>query len=80
MYYVYLLESLNNPTKHYVGFTTDIKKRLQEHNTGKSIHTNKFKPWKCSIYLAFENKEKAEKFETYLKHGSGHSFAKRHFW
>ena len=31
-------------------------------------------------YFAFETKEKAVAFETYLKTGSGHAFAKRHFW
>lgn len=28
----------------------------------------------------FKEMKKAEAFETYLKHGSGHAFAKRHFW
>ena len=81
MYYVYLLESIEDPTRHYVGFTTkDIDFRLKEHNSGNSIHTNKHKPWKCILYIAFENRVKAEEFEKYLKHGSGHAFAKKHFW
>ncbi len=81
MYYVYLLESLDDPSKRYVGFTEKgVPARLEEHNSGKSIHTNKHKPWKCVVYVAFEDKVKAETFETYLKHGSGHAFAKKHFW
>lgn len=81
MYFVYLLESLQDSSKHYVGFTTkEIQLRLNEHNSGQSVHTNKHRPWKCVAYFAFEVREKAEKFETYLKHGSGHAFAKKHLW
>ncbi len=49
MQYVYILRSLNEPDRHYVGVTTDPNRRLDEHNSGKSIHTNKFKPWKLSV-------------------------------
>ena len=44
MFYVYLLRSKTNPDQTYVGSTSDLRKRLAEHNAGKSIHTNKFKP------------------------------------
>jgi len=81
MYHVYLLKSLSNPERKYIGFTEkDIPERLAQHNKGNSIHTNKHKPWKCIAYFAFEEKSKATEFETYLKHGSGHAFAKKHFW
>ena len=81
MYFVYLLESLQASSKRYVGFAAKgVEFRLGEHNAGKSIHTNKYKPWKCVAYFAFENQDKAEKFEKYLKHGSGHAFAKKHLW
>jgi putative endonuclease len=81
MYHVYLLQSLQDPSKRYIGFTQrQLNDRLAEHNSGKSIHTNKHKPWKCVVHLAFENQEKAEAFERYLKHGSGHAFASKHFW
>jgi len=36
-------------------------------------------PWKVEAYFAFETREKAAAFEDYLKSGSGHAFAKRHF-
>jgi len=80
MHYVYLLRSIDNPEKKYCGIAADLKKRLGEHNDGKSIHTNKFKPWKLVAYIGFENREKAEAFEKYLKQGSGHAFARKHFW
>lgn len=79
MFYVYILYSLATPDTFYIGFTTDLRKRLEEHNTGKSIHTNKFKPWKIKNYFAFDNEIKAKDFEIYLKTHSGRKFCKSHF-
>ena len=80
MHYVYLLRSIEHPDQKYSGVTDDLKKRLAEHNAGKSIHTNKFKPWRLVTYIAFDDRAKAEVFEKYLKQGTGHAFAKKHFW
>jgi putative endonuclease len=71
MYCVYSIQSEINPDKYYVGLTSDVERRLAEHNTGKSIHTNKFRPWNLVTYTAFVNKSRAEKFEAYLKTSSG---------
>jgi putative endonuclease len=62
-----------------VGVTDDPMRRLEEHNSGKSIHTNKFKPWKMAVSVGFSEAAKATAFETYLKSGSGRAFAKKHF-
>ncbi|HOK67320.1 MAG TPA: GIY-YIG nuclease family protein [Anaerohalosphaeraceae bacterium] len=80
MKYVYLLESLTEPDKKYIGLTSDLTKRLEEHNAGKSPHTAKFRPWKVVVAIRFDNDLKAAKFEQYLKSGSGHAFSHRHFW
>jgi putative endonuclease len=56
MFYVYLIESLSAPGQRYVGFTTDLKKRLCDHNAGTSAHTAKFKPWRLVTYVAFSNR------------------------
>jgi putative endonuclease len=74
-----ILQSVNNPRETYRGHTDDLKQRLVEHNGGKCPHTSKFKPWKIKFYAAFETLELAQQFEHYLKSGSGHAFAKRHF-
>lgn len=42
--YTYILESLSNPKYSYIGATSNLKRRLAEHNSGKSIHANKFTP------------------------------------
>jgi len=80
MKYVYLLESISHPGGRYVGLTSDLNKRLSDHNTGKSPHTSKHRPWKIAIAIRFADAHKADAFEKYLKSGSGHAFAKRHFW
>lgn len=78
MYYVYLLRSINHPDQAYVGSTTNIEQRLDEHNSGKSTHTQKYKPWEIVSYTAFTDKSKAMSFEKYLKSGSGRAFSLRH--
>jgi putative endonuclease len=80
MYYVYLIKSENFSKRIYIGFTTNLKRRLQVHNDGGSIHTAPFKPWVLHAYLAFEDKIKALEFEKYLKSNSGRAFAKKRFW
>ena len=78
MFYVYILRSKPQPKQTYVGSTADLRMRLTEHNSGKSVHTNKFKPWELLAYVALPDKTLAERFERYLKTGSGRSFAHRH--
>jgi len=77
MYYVYHLQSENNSNRYYIGLTTDVKRRLEEHNSGKSIYASNFKPWRLISYTAFSDKSRAEKFEVYLKTSSGRAFAKK---
>ena len=77
--YVYRIKSINFPNQVYVGITTDPKKRLADHNQGKSTHTNKYKPWKIEVCIYFANERKARAFEQYLKSGSGRAFSNKHF-
>ena len=37
-YFVYIIRSIKCPQTFYVGYTTNIKKRLATHNSGGSIH------------------------------------------
>ena len=77
MWYVYILRSTEFPDQEYVGVTEDLKRRILEHNAGKSKHTAKFKPWKLIWYCAFSDKHKALEFEAYLKSHSGRAFTKK---
>ncbi len=80
MYYVYLIKSTAFADQTYIGFTSDLRERLDAHNAGKSKHTAKYKPWVLVSYHAFANKQRAREFEYYLKTGSGQAFAKKRFW
>jgi putative endonuclease len=78
--YVYLLRSKDFSNQTYVGMTQNLKNRLKVHNAGGCKYSSKFRPWKMIVAIWFDNPEKAVQFEKYLKIGSGHSFARRHFW
>ena len=80
MKYVYLLRSESNSKQTYVGSTTDFQNRFKQHNAGESPYTARFRPWRSVVVLRFDDDQKAEQFEHYLKSGSGHALAKRHFW
>jgi predicted GIY-YIG superfamily endonuclease len=80
MFYTYIIESLGSQGRRYIGHTSDLKQRIAEHNAGHCVYTAKFTPWKLKNYIAFETLGQAQRFEHYLKSGSGHSFARRHFY
>jgi len=80
MRYVYLIRSVRKPKQTYIGITGNVKRRLQDHNSGDSPHTSKYRPWKLVAAIAFADEDRALAFEHYLKTGSGRAFAKRHFW
>ncbi|HEY3124287.1 MAG TPA: GIY-YIG nuclease family protein [Thermoanaerobaculia bacterium] len=71
---------MSNPKKTYVGLSSDPQNRLAQHNAGESHHTARFRPWHSVVTLEFQGQRKAKAFEEYLKSGSGHAFARRHFW
>jgi len=77
MYYVYILKSLRDGS-NYIGITTDLRKRLQEHNFKGLKFTTAKQPYKVIWYSAFLDKIKAYKFEKYLKTGSGIAFLRKH--
>ena len=78
-YYVYLLTDVTTETHFYTGVTENLESRLQKHNSGEVPHTSKFRPWRIKTAIAFDSKEKAYAFESYLKTHCGRTFAKRHF-
>ena len=78
-HYVYRIRSQKFPEQVYVGLTDDLAERLKKHNEGGSPHTSKYRPWMIEVAIAFNTREKAARFESYLKSGSGREFALRHF-
>jgi len=66
MYYVYVLRSKKDG-QFYVGYTADLKKRLELHNRGKIESTKYRRPFELVYYEASLNKEDALHRERYLK-------------
>lgn len=77
MHYVYIIESESHNGYRYIGYSSDLKKRFNYHNSGKSPHTSKYVPWKLVFYCAFPAKKTALDFEAYLKSHSGKAFASK---
>jgi len=69
-YYVYLLKSLKD-NGWYIGFTTDLKKRLIEHARGREKSTKFRRPFKLIHYEYFVNSADARLREIFLKSGFG---------
>jgi putative endonuclease len=71
MFYVYILQSLAKLGAIYIGSTSNLKTRLKEHNSGSQTYSKRHAPWRVETYMAFSQKDDAEKFEKYLKSNSG---------
>ena len=65
-YYVYVLLS-EKDHKFYIGITSDLKKRLEEHNSGKVSTTRNRRPLKLIYWEGCLNQQDAAKREKYLK-------------
>lgn len=70
MYYVYILQS-DKDNKLYIGFTTDLRKRIGKHKSGKVFTTKARLPLKLIFYETYLNKYDALRREKYLKTNKG---------
>ena len=69
-YYVYVLKSLFKDFT-YVGFTHDLKKRLEEHNSKQELSTKFYAPFELTHYEAYRNEKDAKRREEYFKTTKG---------
>ena len=53
--------------KWYIGFTNNLKKRIEEHNSGKSKSTKSRTPFKLVYYEAYVSEKDAKHREYNLK-------------
>ena len=75
MFYTYVLKS-EKSGRFYTGFTSNLRKRLKQHNNGESYYTNREKPYLLVYYEASLNEDDARAREIYLKTGMGKRFIK----
>ncbi len=75
-FYVYTLLSLKD-RRFYVGFTTNLKNRLQEHARGGVKSTQSRRPLKLIHYEYFIDERDAKAREVFLKSGFGRSQLKQ---
>ncbi len=75
MNFVYILFCVDK--KLYIGYTTNLKRRLKEHQDGRSRSTLHRRPVKLIYYEHYCNKKDSKAREVYLKSGGGHRELKR---
>lgn len=79
MYFTYILLS-SSKTKTYVGHTNDLKRRLEEHNSGRSTFTNRYKPWSIIYEECHSSENQAILKEKYFKSAAGRRWIKKHLF
>jgi len=71
MHFVYILKSAKDQSL-YIGCTSDLKKRIEQHNSGESFHTKKHMPWELIYFEGYKSKQDAYNREKSLKlHAQG---------
>lgn len=74
MYYIYVLENQNDKS-FYIGYTSNLKRRLLEHQNGQGGRTTSLKKnWKLIYFEGYVNKDDATGREKFLKGGSGRKY------
>ena len=74
-YFVYVLQNLRYK-QWYTGFTSDLRKRFQEHNDKKSTYTKSRGPYTLICYEMCRNEQDARAREKYFKTGMGKRYLK----
>jgi len=72
-FYVYVLES-GKDGKKYIGYTNNLRKRIEEHNKGLSFATKFRLPFKLVYFEGCLDQEDAKRRENYLKTTQGARF------
>jgi len=70
MYYVYILSSKKD-LKFYIGFTTNLERRIEEHRTGQVQSTRVRRPLRLVMYEAYLKEADARAREKFFKTTKG---------
>ena len=67
-YYVYVLRNANKDNNiTYVGYTNNLKRRLQLHNAGKGAKFTRGRRWKIIYTEKYSTKNESKSREYYIK-------------
>ena len=73
MYFVYVLLS-HKDNKRYIGYTSNLERRMSEHQSGLVRSTKNRHPLELIYTENFDNKVAAMRREKYFKTHAGRSF------
>jgi len=76
MYFVYVVES-ETTGRHYTGLTSDLRRRIAEHNQDSSTSTKHRGPWRLLYEEEFQSLPEAVRRERFFKTGKGREELKR---
>ena len=76
VFYTYVLRS-DADSGLYIGYSSDLRKRIAQHKRGAALATSYRGPWKLIYYEAYLDQADAIGREKFLKSGSGRNFLKR---
>ena len=68
MWYVYVIRSIES-SYQYIGSTNNVKKRLDEHNRGKTKSTKPYMPLRLEAYVAVRTEAKARELGKFFTAG-----------
>ena len=66
-YFVYMLKSVSKESVTYVGYTNNLKKRINLHNSNKGAKFTRGRKWKLIYKEKFNSKKEAISREYYIK-------------
>lgn len=78
MHYVYVLKSLKFD-RMYIGYTSNIKRRILQHNYGNVSSTKYYRPYKLVHLEEFNDQKFALKREKTLKQSFGREWLKKKY-
>ena len=72
-FYIYILENQKD-NKQYIGYTNNLKRRLEEHKKGLNFSTKFRQPFKLIYFEGCLREKDAKRREKYLKSTQGRKF------
>ncbi len=76
MFFVYVIYSPSSD-KIYIGYSSDLERRLFEHNHAIKGYTLKFRPWVILFSEKYPDKKSAMAREKQLKSGHGREYIRK---